>query len=119
MVVFYFQVVCKDCCRNKFPLKYMKNRRAKVCDYCYTELCKNGMSDFLHKIAFIYYSKYEFKRSGINFLLNLYSYQDHLCVYLFNRCCHSGGGHQQATLCYVPKHSSIQSVEEPQGSDVI
>lgn len=37
------KVVCKDCCRNKFPLKYMKNRRAKVCDYCYTELCKNDV----------------------------------------------------------------------------
>ncbi|XP_065120689.1 FYVE, RhoGEF and PH domain-containing protein 5b isoform X1 [Paramisgurnus dabryanus] len=35
------KVVCKDCCRNKFPLKYMKNRRAKVCDHCYTELRKN------------------------------------------------------------------------------
>ncbi|XP_016418659.1 FYVE, RhoGEF and PH domain-containing protein 5b isoform X2 [Sinocyclocheilus rhinocerous] len=32
------KVVCRDCCRNKFPLKYMKNRRAKVCDHCYSEL---------------------------------------------------------------------------------
>ncbi|KAK3574388.1 hypothetical protein QTP86_006572, partial [Hemibagrus guttatus] len=36
-----FEVVCRDCCRNKVPLKYMKNRRAKVCDKCYSELCKN------------------------------------------------------------------------------
>ncbi|XP_060775652.1 FYVE, RhoGEF and PH domain-containing protein 5-like isoform X2 [Neoarius graeffei] len=35
------KVVCRDCCRNKVPLKYMKNRRAKVCDKCYSELCKN------------------------------------------------------------------------------
>uniref|UniRef100_A0A8C2BFL5 FYVE, RhoGEF and PH domain containing 5b n=1 Tax=Cyprinus carpio TaxID=7962 RepID=A0A8C2BFL5_CYPCA len=35
------KVVCRDCCRNKFPLKYMKNRRAKVCDHCYTELRKH------------------------------------------------------------------------------
>ncbi|KAM9482620.1 FYVE, RhoGEF and PH domain-containing protein 5b isoform 1-T1 [Clarias gariepinus] len=36
------KVVCRDCCRNKVPLKYMKNRRAKVCNKCYSELCKNG-----------------------------------------------------------------------------
>ncbi|XP_062853994.1 FYVE, RhoGEF and PH domain-containing protein 5-like isoform X2 [Trichomycterus rosablanca] len=35
------KVVCRDCCRNKVPLKYMKNRKAKVCDKCYSELCKN------------------------------------------------------------------------------
>ncbi|XP_053087845.1 FYVE, RhoGEF and PH domain-containing protein 5-like isoform X1 [Pangasianodon hypophthalmus] len=35
------KVVCRDCCRNKVPLKYMKNRRAKVCNKCYSELCKN------------------------------------------------------------------------------
>ncbi|TVK90571.1 FYVE, RhoGEF and PH domain-containing protein 5 [Bagarius yarrelli] len=35
------KVVCRDCCRNKVPLKYMKNRRAKVCDKCYSELSKN------------------------------------------------------------------------------
>ncbi|KAI4892730.1 hypothetical protein NFI96_009609 [Prochilodus magdalenae] len=34
------KVVCRGCCRNKVPLKYMKNRRAKVCDKCYSELCK-------------------------------------------------------------------------------
>lgn len=38
------KVVCRDCCRNKFPLKYMKNRRAKVCDNCYTELRKNDVA---------------------------------------------------------------------------
>ncbi|KAI5628364.1 FYVE, RhoGEF and PH domain-containing protein 5-like [Silurus asotus] len=35
------KVVCRDCCKNKVPLKYMKNRRAKVCNKCYIELCKN------------------------------------------------------------------------------
>uniref|UniRef100_A0A3B1KLT5 FYVE, RhoGEF and PH domain containing 5b n=1 Tax=Astyanax mexicanus TaxID=7994 RepID=A0A3B1KLT5_ASTMX len=34
------KVVCRDCCRNKVPLKYLKNRRAKVCDKCYSELYK-------------------------------------------------------------------------------
>lgn len=38
------KVVCRDCCRNKFPLKYMKNRRAKVCDHCYNELRKNDVA---------------------------------------------------------------------------
>ncbi|XP_072540595.1 FYVE, RhoGEF and PH domain-containing protein 5b isoform X2 [Salminus brasiliensis] len=34
------RVVCRDCCKNKVPLKYLKNRRAKVCDKCYSELYK-------------------------------------------------------------------------------
>ncbi|XP_066519395.1 FYVE, RhoGEF and PH domain-containing protein 5-like [Hoplias malabaricus] len=34
------KVVCRNCCRNKVPLKYKKNRRAKVCDKCYSELHK-------------------------------------------------------------------------------
>ncbi|XP_051568583.1 FYVE, RhoGEF and PH domain-containing protein 5-like [Myxocyprinus asiaticus] len=38
------KVVCRDCCRKKFPLKYMKNRRAKVCDQCYTELRKHDVA---------------------------------------------------------------------------
>ncbi|XP_051563420.1 FYVE, RhoGEF and PH domain-containing protein 5-like [Myxocyprinus asiaticus] len=38
------KVICRDCCRNKFPLKYMKNRRAKVCDQCYTELRKHDVA---------------------------------------------------------------------------
>ncbi|KAL1272605.1 hypothetical protein QQF64_028467 [Cirrhinus molitorella] len=38
------KVVCRDCCRNKFPLKYMKNRRAKVCDHCYAELRKHDVA---------------------------------------------------------------------------
>ncbi|TRY54961.1 hypothetical protein DNTS_020723 [Danionella cerebrum] len=37
------KVVCRDCCRNKFPLKYLKNRRAKVCDHCYSELRKDDV----------------------------------------------------------------------------
>uniref|UniRef100_A0A8C2KH90 FYVE, RhoGEF and PH domain-containing protein 5-like n=1 Tax=Cyprinus carpio TaxID=7962 RepID=A0A8C2KH90_CYPCA len=38
------KIFCRDCCRNKFPLKYMKNRRAKVCDHCYTELRKHDVA---------------------------------------------------------------------------
>ncbi|XP_026116125.1 FYVE, RhoGEF and PH domain-containing protein 5b isoform X1 [Carassius auratus] len=38
------KIFCRDCCKNKFPLKYMKNRRAKVCDHCYTELRKHDIA---------------------------------------------------------------------------
>ncbi|XP_043098241.1 FYVE, RhoGEF and PH domain-containing protein 5 [Puntigrus tetrazona] len=38
------KIFCRDCCRNKFPLKYMKNRRAKVCDHCYAELRKHDVA---------------------------------------------------------------------------
>ncbi|XP_030633738.1 FYVE, RhoGEF and PH domain-containing protein 5b isoform X2 [Chanos chanos] len=34
------KVVCRNCCKNKFALKYMKNRKAKVCDHCFSQLCK-------------------------------------------------------------------------------
>ncbi|XP_053149615.1 FYVE, RhoGEF and PH domain-containing protein 5 isoform X2 [Hemicordylus capensis] len=32
------KIVCRNCSRNKYPLKYLKDRLAKVCDGCYTEL---------------------------------------------------------------------------------
>uniref|UniRef100_A0A3B5MHC7 FYVE, RhoGEF and PH domain containing 5a n=1 Tax=Xiphophorus couchianus TaxID=32473 RepID=A0A3B5MHC7_9TELE len=36
------KVVCRACSRNRYPLKYLKDRMAKVCDHCYTELRKRG-----------------------------------------------------------------------------
>ncbi|KAM8916014.1 FYVE, RhoGEF and PH domain-containing protein 5 isoform 2-T2 [Spinachia spinachia] len=38
------KVVCRACSRNRYPLKYLKDRVAKVCDYCYAELRKRGGS---------------------------------------------------------------------------
>ncbi|XP_041081061.1 FYVE, RhoGEF and PH domain-containing protein 5-like [Polyodon spathula] len=37
------KIVCRSCSRNKCPLKYLKDRLAKVCDQCYTELKKRGV----------------------------------------------------------------------------
>ncbi|XP_054473020.1 FYVE, RhoGEF and PH domain-containing protein 5 isoform X2 [Anoplopoma fimbria] len=34
------KVVCRACSRNRYPLKYLKDRVAKVCDHCYAELRK-------------------------------------------------------------------------------
>ncbi|KAG7283211.1 hypothetical protein CRUP_004953 [Coryphaenoides rupestris] len=34
------RIVCRSCSRNRYPLKYMKDRMAKVCDHCYSELQK-------------------------------------------------------------------------------
>uniref|UniRef100_A0A8C4T806 FYVE, RhoGEF and PH domain containing 5 n=1 Tax=Erpetoichthys calabaricus TaxID=27687 RepID=A0A8C4T806_ERPCA len=34
------KIVCRSCSRNKYPLKYLKDRLAKVCDQCFTELKK-------------------------------------------------------------------------------
>ncbi|XP_029948280.1 FYVE, RhoGEF and PH domain-containing protein 5b isoform X2 [Salarias fasciatus] len=36
------RIVCRSCSRNRYPLKYMKDRMAKVCDRCYSELKKRG-----------------------------------------------------------------------------
>lgn len=36
------RIVCQNCSRNRFPLKYMKYRMARVCDQCYSELKKRG-----------------------------------------------------------------------------
>ncbi|KAG9353230.1 hypothetical protein JZ751_017806, partial [Albula glossodonta] len=38
------KIVCRSCSRNKYPLKYLKDRVAKVCDRCYAELKKRGGS---------------------------------------------------------------------------
>nr|XP_044989726.1 FYVE, RhoGEF and PH domain-containing protein 5 isoform X2 [Jaculus jaculus] len=32
------KIVCRNCSRNKYPLKCLKNRMAKVCDGCFREL---------------------------------------------------------------------------------
>uniref|UniRef100_A0A673CVC0 FYVE, RhoGEF and PH domain containing 5a n=1 Tax=Sphaeramia orbicularis TaxID=375764 RepID=A0A673CVC0_9TELE len=37
------RIVCRSCSRNRYPLKYMKDRMAKVCDHCYNELKKRGL----------------------------------------------------------------------------
>uniref|UniRef100_A0A8C8S6S3 FYVE, RhoGEF and PH domain containing 5 n=1 Tax=Pelusios castaneus TaxID=367368 RepID=A0A8C8S6S3_9SAUR len=34
------KIVCRNCSRNKYPLMYLKDRLAKVCDGCYSELRK-------------------------------------------------------------------------------
>ncbi|CAB1423406.1 unnamed protein product [Pleuronectes platessa] len=38
------KVVCRACSRNRYPLKYLKDRMAKVCDHCFAELRKRGGS---------------------------------------------------------------------------
>ncbi|KAM7402031.1 hypothetical protein PAMP_017305 [Pampus punctatissimus] len=39
------RIVCRSCSRNRYPLKYMKDRMAKVCDHCYNELKKRAGGD--------------------------------------------------------------------------
>ncbi|XP_025045340.2 FYVE, RhoGEF and PH domain-containing protein 5 isoform X2 [Pelodiscus sinensis] len=34
------KIICRNCSRNKHPLTYLKDRLAKVCDSCYSELRK-------------------------------------------------------------------------------
>ncbi|XP_010219696.1 PREDICTED: FYVE, RhoGEF and PH domain-containing protein 5, partial [Tinamus guttatus] len=34
------KIVCRNCSRNKYPMKYLKDQAAKVCDSCYLELKK-------------------------------------------------------------------------------
>ncbi|XP_054641561.1 FYVE, RhoGEF and PH domain-containing protein 5-like isoform X2 [Dunckerocampus dactyliophorus] len=36
------RIVCRSCSKNRYPLKYLKDRMAKVCDHCYKELKKRG-----------------------------------------------------------------------------
>lgn len=36
--------MCRACSRNRYALKYLKDRVAKVCDHCYAELRKRGKS---------------------------------------------------------------------------
>uniref|UniRef100_A0A8C0GC46 FYVE, RhoGEF and PH domain containing 5 n=1 Tax=Chelonoidis abingdonii TaxID=106734 RepID=A0A8C0GC46_CHEAB len=45
------KIVCRNCSRNKHPLMYLKDRLAKVCDGCYSELRKRGeSSSFLDEL---------------------------------------------------------------------
>ncbi|XP_063267257.1 FYVE, RhoGEF and PH domain-containing protein 5 isoform X2 [Prinia subflava] len=34
------KIVCRNCSRNKYPMRYLKDQAAKVCDSCYVELKK-------------------------------------------------------------------------------
>ncbi|NXW31092.1 FGD5 protein, partial [Phaetusa simplex] len=44
------KIVCRNCSRNKYPMKYLKDQAAKVCDSCYVELKKRGkVPSFLAK----------------------------------------------------------------------
>uniref|UniRef100_H3DAT5 FYVE, RhoGEF and PH domain containing 5b n=1 Tax=Tetraodon nigroviridis TaxID=99883 RepID=H3DAT5_TETNG len=38
------RIVCGSCCRNRYPLKYLKERAAKVCDRCYAQLKQRDRS---------------------------------------------------------------------------
>ncbi|NXX86981.1 FGD5 protein, partial [Urocolius indicus] len=40
------KIVCRNCSRNKYPMKYLKDQAAKVCDSCYMELKKRGKAIF-------------------------------------------------------------------------
>ncbi|PIO37433.1 hypothetical protein AB205_0126480, partial [Aquarana catesbeiana] len=37
-------IVCRSCSRNKYPLKYLKDRPSKVCNGCYAELRKRELA---------------------------------------------------------------------------
>ncbi|NWR51274.1 FGD5 protein, partial [Regulus satrapa] len=46
------KIVCRNCSRNKYPMKYLKDQAAKVCDSCYVELKKRGkIPSFLAKLT--------------------------------------------------------------------
>ncbi|NWH69431.1 FGD5 protein, partial [Piaya cayana] len=46
------KIVCRNCSRNKYPMKYLKDQAAKVCDSCYMELKKRGKSpSFLRPLS--------------------------------------------------------------------
>lgn len=51
IICYLTQIVCRSCSRNRYPLKYMKDRMAKVCDHCYNELRKRGELCFYSKSA--------------------------------------------------------------------
>ncbi|XP_073501086.1 FYVE, RhoGEF and PH domain-containing protein 5 isoform X1 [Phyllobates terribilis] len=38
------KIVCRSCSRNKYPLKYLKDRPSKVCNGCYTELRRRDLA---------------------------------------------------------------------------
>ncbi|KAJ1110715.1 hypothetical protein NDU88_008063 [Pleurodeles waltl] len=37
------KIVCRNCSKKKYPLRYLRDRPAKVCDACYAELKKREM----------------------------------------------------------------------------
>uniref|UniRef100_A0A8C6JTQ1 Uncharacterized protein n=1 Tax=Melopsittacus undulatus TaxID=13146 RepID=A0A8C6JTQ1_MELUD len=46
------KIVCRNCSRNKYPMKYLKDQAAKVCDNCYGELKKRGkIPSFLRPLS--------------------------------------------------------------------
>ncbi|NWS75365.1 FGD5 protein, partial [Crotophaga sulcirostris] len=46
------KIVCRNCSRNKYPMKYLKDQAAKVCDSCYVELKKRGkISSFFRPLS--------------------------------------------------------------------
>uniref|UniRef100_A0A8B9QJB8 FYVE, RhoGEF and PH domain containing 5 n=1 Tax=Apteryx owenii TaxID=8824 RepID=A0A8B9QJB8_APTOW len=46
------KIVCRNCSRNKYPMKYLKDQAAKVCDSCYMELKKRGkVPSFLRPLS--------------------------------------------------------------------
>uniref|UniRef100_A0A3B3Z8T2 Uncharacterized protein n=1 Tax=Periophthalmus magnuspinnatus TaxID=409849 RepID=A0A3B3Z8T2_9GOBI len=67
------KVVCRACSRNRYPLKYLKDRMAKVCDHCYMELRKRGRRGHcncfnkriyvVYLIYYIYFMKSAFQMS--------------------------------------------------------
>ncbi|XP_063797306.1 FYVE, RhoGEF and PH domain-containing protein 5 isoform X2 [Pseudophryne corroboree] len=38
------KIVCRSCSRNKYPLKYLKDRPSKVCNGCFAELRKRELA---------------------------------------------------------------------------
>ncbi|KAM4022965.1 FYVE, RhoGEF and PH domain-containing protein 5 isoform 2-T2 [Anomaloglossus baeobatrachus] len=38
------KIVCRSCSRNKYPLKYLKDRPSKVCNGCYAELRRRDLA---------------------------------------------------------------------------
>uniref|UniRef100_A0A3Q0RR35 FYVE, RhoGEF and PH domain containing 5a n=1 Tax=Amphilophus citrinellus TaxID=61819 RepID=A0A3Q0RR35_AMPCI len=50
------KVVCRACSRNRYPLKYLKDRVAKVCDHCYVPrgLFQNSPYNVNFIFAFLY-----------------------------------------------------------------
>ncbi|XP_059843751.1 FYVE, RhoGEF and PH domain-containing protein 6 isoform X2 [Hypanus sabinus] len=45
------KIVCQACSSNKFNLDYLKNRPARVCDYCFSELQKREMQSPVTRMA--------------------------------------------------------------------
>ncbi|XP_051890150.1 FYVE, RhoGEF and PH domain-containing protein 6 [Pristis pectinata] len=45
------KIVCQACSSNKFNLDYLKNRPARVCDYCFSELQKREVQSSVTKMA--------------------------------------------------------------------